>query len=98
MSDNPKLQDDPQDNAVKDPSQWVTGDEPATGAQLSYLHTLAEAAGEAMQQQITADRDPAAAPLHLQTPHLTPDDWAQGPAVLAIQTLVRPARGGVQNP
>lgn len=46
MSDNPKLQDDPQDNAVKDPSQWVTGDEPATGAQLSYLHTLAEAAGE----------------------------------------------------
>ncbi len=46
MSDNPKLQDDPQDNAVKDPSEWVTGDEPATGAQLSYLHTLAEAAGE----------------------------------------------------
>ena len=46
MSDNPKLQADPQDNAVKDPSEWVTGDEPATGAQLSYLHTLAEAAGE----------------------------------------------------
>ena len=53
---------------------------------------LAEAAGEAMQQQVTADRDPAAAPLHLQTPHLTPDEWAQGPAVLAIQTLVRPSR------
>ena len=52
---------------------------------------LAEAAGEAMQQQIAADRDPAAAPLHLQTPHLTADDWAQGPAVLAIQTLVRPS-------
>ena len=32
---------------------------------------LAEAAGQAMQQQIAADRDPAAAPLHLQTPHLT---------------------------
>ena len=46
MNDNPKLQDDPQDNAVKDPSDWVTGGEPATGAQLSYLHTLAEAAGE----------------------------------------------------
>ena len=46
MSDNPKTQDDPQDNAVKDPSEWVTGDEPATGAQLSYLHTLAENAGE----------------------------------------------------
>lgn len=50
---------------------------------------LAEAAGEAMEQQIAADRDPAAAPLHLQTPQLTPSDWAQGPAVLAIQTLVR---------
>jgi hypothetical protein len=27
--------------AAKDPSDWVTGDEPATGAQLSYLQTLA---------------------------------------------------------
>lgn len=51
---------------------------------------LAEAAGEAMQRQIAIDRDPAAAPLDLLTPHLTADDWAQGPAVLAIQTLVRP--------
>ena len=25
----------------KDPSTWVTGDEPATGAQKSYLETLA---------------------------------------------------------
>ena len=53
---------------------------------------LAEAAGDAKQHQVAVDRDPAAAPLHLQTPHLTVDDWAQGPAVLAIQTLVRPAR------
>jgi predicted NBD/HSP70 family sugar kinase len=51
---------------------------------------LAEAAGDAMQLQVATDRDPAAAPLYLQTPHLTADDWAQGPAVLAIQTLVRP--------
>ncbi len=28
-------------NTIKDPSTWVTGDEPATGAQLSYLKTLA---------------------------------------------------------
>jgi hypothetical protein len=27
--------------AAKDPADWVTGDEPATGAQLSYLQTLA---------------------------------------------------------
>jgi DUF3072 family protein len=33
-------------NMVKDPDNWVTGDEPMTGAQRSYLHTLAEEAGE----------------------------------------------------
>jgi hypothetical protein len=32
--------------AEKDPSDWVTGDEPATGAQRSYLETLARRAGE----------------------------------------------------
>jgi hypothetical protein len=32
--------------AAKDPSDWVTGDEPATGAQRSYLETLATEAGE----------------------------------------------------
>lgn len=30
----------------KDPSDWVTGDQPATGAQKSYLDTLAREAGE----------------------------------------------------
>jgi hypothetical protein len=30
-----------QQAAAKDPDQWVTGDEPATAAQLSYLQTLA---------------------------------------------------------
>jgi hypothetical protein len=33
-------------NPVKDPDDWTTGDEPATGAQESYLHTLATEAGE----------------------------------------------------
>jgi hypothetical protein len=28
-------------NTIKDPDTWTTGDEPATGAQLSYLKTLA---------------------------------------------------------
>ncbi|MCU1613071.1 MAG: uncharacterized protein JWO98_611 [Frankiales bacterium] len=32
--------------AEKDPSDWVSGDEPATGAQRSYLQTLARRAGE----------------------------------------------------
>ncbi len=32
--------------AEKDNSQWVTGDEPMTGPQASYLETLAQQAGE----------------------------------------------------
>ena len=30
----------------KDPETWTTGDEPMTGPQESYLHTLAREAGE----------------------------------------------------
>ena len=33
-----------QGNAQKDPDDWVTGDEPMTGAQRSYLGTLAQQA------------------------------------------------------
>ena len=36
----------PSTTASKDPSQWVTGDEPMTGPQRSYLDTLAREAGE----------------------------------------------------
>jgi hypothetical protein len=32
--------------AAKDPDDWTTGDEPMTGAQKSYLQTLAQEAGE----------------------------------------------------
>ena len=35
----------PNESAEKDPSDWVTGDEPMTGAQRSYLSTLAQEAG-----------------------------------------------------
>jgi hypothetical protein len=37
----------------KDPNEWVTGDEPATGAQKSYLDTLAREAGEEIPANIT---------------------------------------------
>lgn len=43
---NPKLEDHPGSNTEKDPSDWVSGDEPMTGAQASYLTTLSEEAGE----------------------------------------------------
>ena len=39
--------------AEKDPSDWVTGDEPATGAQKSYLSTLARQAGEDVPEDLT---------------------------------------------
>ena len=37
----------------KDPQDWVTGDEPATGPQKSYLETLAREAGEDVPGDIT---------------------------------------------
>jgi hypothetical protein len=40
-------------NAIKDPKDWVTGDEPATGAQKSYLKTLSEEAGEKLDENLT---------------------------------------------
>ena len=53
MSDvhNPKA--DPTGNAVKDPEDWVTGDEPLTGAQASYLKTLSEEAGEPLDESLS---------------------------------------------
>jgi hypothetical protein len=39
--------------AEKDPSDWVTGDEPATGPQQSYLQTLAREAGEELPDGLT---------------------------------------------
>jgi hypothetical protein len=37
----------------KDPSDWVTGDEPATGAQKSYLETLTRASDEEVPGDLT---------------------------------------------
>ncbi|HVL70457.1 MAG TPA: DUF3072 domain-containing protein [Beijerinckiaceae bacterium] len=43
-ADNPKVRPDPNSNQQKDPDDWVTGHEPMTGAQASYLKTLSEEA------------------------------------------------------
>ena len=37
----------------KDPDDWVTGDEPMTGPQASYLETLAREAGEEVEPDLT---------------------------------------------
>ena len=39
--------------AIKDPEEWVTGEEPMTGAQDSYVHTLAREAGEDVPEEMT---------------------------------------------
>lgn len=43
---NPKLDPDPGSNTQKDPDDWVSGGDPMTGAQKSYLKTLSEEVGE----------------------------------------------------
>jgi hypothetical protein len=39
--------------AAKDPAEWVTGDEPMTGPQESYLNTLAREAGTEVSDDLT---------------------------------------------
>ncbi|MEC7933142.1 MAG: DUF3072 domain-containing protein [Pseudomonadota bacterium] len=41
---NPKLDEHPGSNTEKQPDDWVSGDDPMTGAQASYLTTLCEEA------------------------------------------------------
>jgi hypothetical protein len=43
---NPKLDPTLPSNMKKEPEDWVSGDEPMTGAQASYLKTLSEEAGD----------------------------------------------------
>ena len=40
-------------NRLKDPDDWKTGDEPMTGAQQSYLETLASEAHEEVDEDLT---------------------------------------------
>jgi hypothetical protein len=44
---------DPGPSAEKDPAEWVTGDEPMTGAQASYLATLARDTGRDLPEHLT---------------------------------------------
>jgi hypothetical protein len=44
---------EPTPSPEKDPDDWVTGDEPMTGPQRSYLETLAREAGEAAPPDLT---------------------------------------------
>lgn len=49
MSENEQVNQ----NAEKDPEKWVTGDEPITGPQESYLNTLGQEADEKVPDGLT---------------------------------------------
>jgi hypothetical protein len=53
MTDKRTQQEAEKSNMEKDPDQWVTGDEPMTGAQRSYLKTLSEEAHEPFDENLT---------------------------------------------
>jgi hypothetical protein len=50
---DPTVENDSGSNTIKDPDDWTTGDEPATGAQESYLHTLAGEAHEDVPEDLS---------------------------------------------
>jgi hypothetical protein len=52
-TDNPKRDPQPGSNTEKPVQDWVSGDDPMTGAQASYLKTLSEEAGEPFDPDLT---------------------------------------------
>ena len=53
MNTNKQSSQSDESNTVKQPEEWKTGDEPMTGAQRSYLETLASEAGEEVEEDLT---------------------------------------------
>jgi hypothetical protein len=53
MTDKRTQQEADHGNMEKDPDDWVTGDEPMTGAQRSYLKTLSEEAKVPFEENLT---------------------------------------------
>jgi Protein of unknown function (DUF3072) len=53
MSDEMPTTTNPTAAAAKDPDDWVTGAEPMTGAQASYLQTLARDTSRKLPEKMT---------------------------------------------
>jgi hypothetical protein len=53
MTDKRIAEQSAESNMEKDPDAWVTGEEPMTGAQKSYLKTLCEEAKEPFDEKLT---------------------------------------------
>lgn len=53
MKDKKRNHNGIQDNTIKNPDEWTTGDEQMTGAQRSYLRTLSDEAGQEVKEDLT---------------------------------------------
>jgi hypothetical protein len=53
MTDKRTQEDADRSNMQKDPDDWVTGEEPMTGAQKSYLKTLSEEAKQPFDEHLS---------------------------------------------
>ncbi len=53
MTNDPDLRPEDRPGLEKDPSDWATGEEPMTGAQASYLETLARQTGADVPDDLT---------------------------------------------
>ena len=94
-------------DAEKDSSRWVTGDEPMTGPQASYLETLAHQAGEEVPGDLSKAQasdeierlqgdssDPAGDPSRQERPTtdwVTGDEPMTGPQASYLETLAQKA-------
>ena len=86
-----------QSNMEKNPKDWVTGDEPMTGAQRSYLKTLCEEAKQPFDATLSkADASRRIDELQAltgrgkqeQPRHPPPTDQEQGRSTAAVETIV----------
>ena len=84
--------------AVKPPEEWVTGDEPATAAQLSYLQTLSRDVGEPVPDGLSkAQASELIDGLRERSPRVDPDAAPSTPAQ-STPAQEPPARPSAQQP
>ena len=78
-----------QSNMEKDPKDWVTGDEPMTGAQRSYLKTLSEEAKEPFDENLSkADASRRIDELQARTGRGQHANQQDGEASAAVENIV----------
>jgi hypothetical protein len=81
-----------QSNMEKDPADWVTGDEPMTGAQRSYLKTLCEEAKQPFDENLSkaqaSRRIDELQAITGRGQHARDSDQDEGRSTAAVETIV----------